>query len=326
MLNKLYYITSKLAELFFPYVKQSSFFIGIYHSYMRELLEQKGTLLTIKILKRCRLHFTRYLCGHPLLERDCVDITKEGIPVRLRLLKKLADGSIEDQKLLMTILLTTRTLKPKKDEEIPISYDSITDPFSGETKTLDLGTLRRVMIKMKLRPRKLDDFDKEQMFLISKAGPHGPSTLTCYKSVQCFNDINIQGLIGLTCTEGMRWIFQLVAKVQNMNLKFRDGIKGYKCTRRLSIVKDPECKMRVIAIFDYISQIFLNNLAKHIYSDLRGLRPDRTFTQDPLFTHIQVSRKSNFHSLDLTAATDRFPIQLQEQVLSLLYGRIVASA
>jgi hypothetical protein len=92
------------------------------------------------------------------------------------------------------------------------------------------------------------------------------------------------------------------------------------------VIKDPECKMRVIAIFDWVSQFLLNGIAKQIYDCLKGQKPDRTFTQNPHFTHIQPSTKQGFYSIDLTAATDRFPIELQKQVLSLLYGREMASA
>jgi len=95
--------------------------------------------------------------------------------------------------------------------------------------------------------------------------------------------------------------------------------------RRLSVIRDPECKMRIIAIFDYVSQIFLEGISKDIYKILGNLKEDRTYSQDPYF-HIQHSSKNNFHSIDLTAATDRFPIDLQVQVLSYLYDEQVAES
>jgi hypothetical protein len=84
--------------------------------------------------------------------------------------------------------MVSRTLKPRRDEIIPVDYSSITDPSKASIKELDLGTLRKVMKNMGIRRRPLEDFDKSKMFLISKAGPHGPATLTCYKSMYFFNE------------------------------------------------------------------------------------------------------------------------------------------
>jgi hypothetical protein len=54
-------------------------------------------------------------------------------------------------------------------------------------------------------------------------------------------------------------------------------------SRRLSIVKDPEMKMRVIAIFDYFTQTILDGLSKQMFDILRNKFPqDRTFTQNPI--------------------------------------------
>jgi hypothetical protein len=50
---------------------------------------------------------------------------------------------------------------------------------------------------------------------------------------------------------------------------------------RLSIVKDPECKMRVIAMVDYISQFLLKPIHKGLFNKLNNFPCDRTFTQNP---------------------------------------------
>lgn len=258
------------------------------------------------------------------MEEDGIKVNNKGLPVDFDFYQTLADGSIQDKKFLMTILLTSRVIKPLKSETIPYSLSSITDPFTGETKTLCLNTLRKVMINMGLRPLRIPEFKITDLFMISSAGPHGPSTLTCLKSMFYYNLINITGLYSLTCQKGCKFISYMLSNLGNLDFTTQKGVKDNVLTRRLSIVKDPECKMRVIAIFDWVTQMFLNVLANQIYDILRKIRADRTFTQDPHFSHIQYSTKNNFHSLDLTAATDRLPIDLQIQVLTLLYGRTVA--
>jgi hypothetical protein len=50
---------------------------------------------------------------------------------------------------------------------------------------------------------------------------------------------------------------------------------------KLAIVKDPELKMRVIAMLDYYSQFILRPIHENLMSLLRHFPCDRTYTQDP---------------------------------------------
>lgn len=95
--------------------------------------------------------------------------------------------------------------------------------------------------------------------------------------------------------------------------------------RRLSIKPDRECKSRPFAMLDYYSQTALMPLHEQMFEHLRKIPQDRTFVQAD---HLQVvtSAGNQYHSLDLTAATDRFPIWLQTQMLSELISPKVAEA
>nr|ADO60928.1 putative RNA-dependent RNA polymerase [Grapevine associated narnavirus-1] len=55
-------------------------------------------------------------------------------------------------------------------------------------------------------------------------------------------------------------------------------------TGKLSIVKDPELKRRVIAMVDYHSQFTLKPIHEMLLKKLSTLKCDRTFTQDPKHT------------------------------------------
>jgi hypothetical protein len=50
---------------------------------------------------------------------------------------------------------------------------------------------------------------------------------------------------------------------------------------KLSIVNDPELKLRVIAILDYHSQFALKKIHDNLLNLLRNFKSDRTFSQDP---------------------------------------------
>jgi len=88
-------------------------------------------------------------------------------------------------------------------------------------------------------------------------------------------------------------------------------------TGKLAIINDPELKFRVIAMVDYLSQFILKSVHKGLFSLLRKLPQDRTFTQDP--RNSWSSDGEPYYSLDLTAATDRFPVTLQKKLLLYVY-------
>lgn len=89
-------------------------------------------------------------------------------------------------------------------------------------------------------------------------------------------------------------------------------------TRRLSVVHAPEAKERVIAIFDYWSQTVLKPLHDSVMKHLKSIKSDMTFNQTSL--RGKLPDTGPYYSLDLHAATDRFPVQLQHEVLSDLVG------
>lgn len=92
-----------------------------------------------------------------------------------------------------------------------------------------------------------------------------------------------------------------------------------KSFRRLSYFADREGKTRVIAILDYWSQTVLRPLHDRMNAFLRAIPNDCTFDQDR-FTSILPST-GPYHSLDLSNATDRMPIELQKSILSRIIGK-----
>lgn len=104
--------------------------------------------------------------------------------------------------------------------------------------------------------------------------------------------------------------------------KVNGFIKPEYHIRKLSVVKDPEAKSRVIAIFDYWSQLWLKQIHSIHFNFLRTLRNDRTFTQDPIISN--KPDKHRYYSFDLSSATDRFPLSLQQEVIKGMFGSEVS--
>lgn len=83
------------------------------------------------------------------------------------------------------------------------------------------------------------------------------------------------------------------------------------CCRRLSVFPDKEGKMRVIGVLDHYSQITLKPLHNYLAKVLSKIRQDCTLNQskfkDLLLNNDKVD---TYYSVDLSAATDRFPMSV----------------
>lgn len=98
--------------------------------------------------------------------------------------------------------------------------------------------------------------------------------------------------------------------------------KGYLGS--LGIKEEAAGKVRVFAMVDPFTQWVMKPLHDLIFSLLRVIPQDGTFDQtQPLNNLISLARKNKnhiFYSYDLSAATDRLPIILQEEILNKMIG------
>jgi len=88
---------------------------------------------------------------------------------------------------------------------------------------------------------------------------------------------------------------------------------------KLSVVYDQAGKARIVAITNWWIQLALKPLHKSIFGILRGIKQDGTFDQlRPFNELIDLNDDDKFYSFDLSAATDRLPIDLQRDILNCL--------
>lgn len=83
--------------------------------------------------------------------------------------------------------------------------------------------------------------------------------------------------------------------------------------RRVAHFPDKEHKTRLVGIMDYYSQMALKPLHTYLGNTLKKIRQDCTFDQ----TNFKKALKGAkiYYSVDLSNATDRFPITLIENLL-----------
>jgi hypothetical protein len=88
--------------------------------------------------------------------------------------------------------------------------------------------------------------------------------------------------------------------------------KNKKSFRRITYFPDKEDKVRVVAIGDYFSQTVLKPLHQYLFRVLKKIPQDVTFDQGGFVE--KVKDWDIYYSVDLSSATDRFPIHFIKQI------------
>jgi len=284
-----------------------------------------GLPFTIKYMKAVKLSITRYLSGKPLhVNSSLVSIT-DGFPTKFLYLKELTN-SLDGKRLLLSLLSYTRGLKPLNKEKPKVNYSSINNPYSGKEYTIPNYFIDKFVNDFNLKSD-LPKYDNSLHYISNKSSPFGKATLSGLYGLFFMMNIQASSLTYMInilkdqANDLLKPVLELVWK-DHRTFKF---IKNNPITTgKLSIVEDPELKMRVIAMVDYYSQWILKPIHEIILNKLKQLPCDRTFTQDP-FHNWGKTYGHNFWSLDLSSATDRFPIILQEKLLSKIFDSNLAS-
>jgi len=251
-----------------------------------------------------------------------IGIDKEGWPKVLHFLKPLVDGNISSLKYLFTILNFTRSWDLNSNEwnKIKPDYKSITDP-SKMNLIIPSGVINQFVKEYGLKSDH-PSFDKtKDVYLSTKAGPNGPATISCQEDLLNFDYPMMDKILKITDSNGQDFF------CKNYSDAFNKGIipSKVKTLGKISFVKDPECKLRIIAISDYYSQLYLRPIHNIIMNKLNNIPMDRTFTQDP-HNKWDLNNGEKFWSLDLSSATDRFPVELQKRLLARIFHMELAQS
>lgn len=295
--------------------------ISYWQAKVNKWITTRGPLDTIARIKSIRLHVTRYLCGEPLMNpsHPSLALDTSGLPRCLGPLKDLVRSEDPNElRLLLTLLRVSTVINSLGIVNLsPITDKSTVPPIKDELYEEFASVLRSLNWRLELEPW-------FQSHLTTKAGPNGPALLSSIIDLHLLPD----------------WLIKSISVLGGEDLKLRmdslrdhipmdKWIKFFKMKpssliRKLSIIHDPEAKERVIAIFDYWSQSALIPLHKALFKALRVIKGDCTFNQNDFTRWLPTS--GPYFSLDLSSATDRFPVSLQRFVLEQLVGKEKADA
>lgn len=249
-----------------------------------------------------------------------ISLNSKKLPRILGPLLKLAErGGIQDRRLLLTLLSVSRALPGS--HYVP-SLDTITSP-----STMNPSALEELRILIPVVVQAMDLVIPQprwsKFHLSTKAGPDGVALQSALKEVQHLTPGVLKALANVGGESLISKIKELQCLDQDVlidKLKF-SPTKGI--ISKLSLIHSPERKSRIIAIVDYWTQSALKPLHDRIFSVLKTIGPDMTHNQ--LRSGASVG-PGPYHSLDLTSATDRFPVEVQELALGFMINPEYAAA
>jgi hypothetical protein len=285
--------------------KPSGQYVEQFSSLVSKMISHRGEKDTIKRLKSFRLSLQQYCLRQPVTEIPFCKTDKDGFPSRIHYLKP----TLEDKLSVMYSLSFIRIIEEfKMTPQYEVS--SITDPSSSDKQVIGEITeyIRSKPKILKVLPTELMYAD---LIMSNKAGPNGPASISC-----------LSDLAGLTqkAPELLETIKRRIEKYAGM-LNF-DGYEipnGEFKHSKLVLLSDKACKTRVIAIADWWTNVCLSPLHNAFMTGLQRLPTDVTYYQDKISDLIKEMGKS-LYSSDMTAFTDRFPIELECEVIKAKYG------
>jgi len=227
----------------------------------------------------------------------------------------------ETLRLLNTLLNVSKIIRWWK----PIDYSTMTDPLKADPiAVMAIGSeLKRLALRLRLPKIETDCL---AYHFSGHQGPSGPALLSSLLEVTVLPEDLINNIRIL----GGTWILEQLLECRRITTPIIGeicslfGIKGKPKIRRIAHRLAFEGKRRPIGIFDYWSQCSLKALHEGLFRILRTLPSDMTFDQGR-FARGRIPSGPYF-SFDLHAATDRFPLSLQIEVLSTVIGAEKAKA
>lgn len=147
-------------------------------------------------------------------------------------------------------------------------------------------------------------------------GPNGHALGTALNDANALTSSQKEDIL----TVGSKRMFFIHNHSTPYVLSFMESLGLYKktlraSTRRIAYFPDKENKVRVVGILDYYSQMALKPLHNYLARALSKIRQDCTLNQGKFKELLLNKDIEEFHSIDLTAATDRFPIVIIKQLL-----------
>jgi len=290
-------------------------------------LSNKGVKETVKLYKdyhRVGTSVVLEIDFEPVPRRRTISGTK--IPRDLRPLIALLTGSVFEKRIGMTILNLYKLLRLAPSDDL----SAITEggaPVATELMESFATFLKRCPNFMVRSTKPNPETQREYLGYLSSAnGPNGPMLRTAHRdAIALFHDKplleSVLALLKITGGSIYKDLLSMISAIE----KIKDKPLPDSIHSKVSQLSEGGGKTRNIAIIDYYSQSALKWIHDTLMSRLRDIKSDATYSQEDGFALVRAKAKSSGYcaSLDLSSATDRFPISLQILVINKIFGETI---
>jgi hypothetical protein len=286
------------------------------------ILKTRGKPEAIRYCKELRLNYLKFILS---INKDFKIENKLWLPKILRPITNhiLMSKSYPFIRLIFSSLYITRCLRLEGD----ISTDTIE---KGPGYTRMPSSLRpeiHLFLKdLGVNPRHFGKVPKSLRFkefhMTSKSGPNGHALWTSFKDIMSLSNLQLYSIKiigGEKLSSLISKFIQLYKQIPSF-FDSRCSRKEALVSRRLTKIVDKEGKIREVAIGDYYSQAALLPLHNFLLKQLSKINQDCTQDQTKNFYSIETSIGNSYHSIDLTAFTDRFPIDINREIIDVWFG------
>jgi len=294
------------------------------------IFESRGKTEVIRYTKDLRLKFTKTVLKTCPVEFNFKSQSKSFPKYWKAVLSQLESGKNTNFiRCLFSTLYLTRSIR--LDGEI--SFESITKESTHSVVAhCQDSDIKSFLQDIGINPVHFGRVPKALSFkefhMTSKSGPNGHALWTSYKDLSALTPEQrdaISVVAGGKLSDLMNKFANLYERIPTF-FDERTTRKGLPQSRRISKIVDKEGKIREVAIGDYYSQAALLPLHNYLYRILSNINQDCTSDQTKLFYNLECSIKNSYHSVDLKAFTDRFPIEINKRILEVWFGTQYADA
>jgi hypothetical protein len=197
-------------------------------------------------------------------------------------LKKRIDNN-EGLSYVLTLLIFNRSLDLNKYEMKKkmknLDYSSITSE-QKRNYTIPSGFIKKFVENYNLQiSEESMKFSLKDIYLSQKGGPQGKASNTALVNFCNYNYMSLQRLFNVLSPEGVDYISKTFSYFMENASKFKPK---HNNLGKIEVIKDPEGKLRLIAIVDYYTQLALRKLHQNCFKVIKNFgQCDKTFNQSP---------------------------------------------
>lgn len=284
-----------------------------YTLYITSLCKHEGAKKAVNLLKAIHTIAVKLAMDRPFEPLPFQKSDKKGIPRVIKLLVPLLKGEPKEKRVALSItkLYLRLVLEPEVD------YSVIEEP----TPSFTIGRRWSKFLNLWCRKFKTPNLAWDTEYhATTKKGPNGPALLSCHEDLMALSNSpevydNLKTWVSLSDTS-------LLKRIEHFETKWSTEVTGQFKHSRLFLIAEGGGKTRPVAIADYFTQESMKALFRASMKALRKLETDGTYDQGRIVEKTRQAIRDNkpIYCLDLSNATDRFPVSLQVDFLERWIG------